>query len=138
LLSDIVIESGDSEGFADPKGKMDLIRNDPFLSGRVEAMSATLESFAMIQFDVRDRNGFSHTYTRPVHLIGVDPERAKVGGFSEFLVRQKNNANPSFNLPRRAPEQAVPKLVFRDLDPAPALAPGEKPPPDPPEVEPFD
>src|SRR5438270_9800519 len=50
LLSDVVIESFDMEGFDDPEGKMALIRSDPFLSERIVAMAPTLEIFAMIQF----------------------------------------------------------------------------------------
>src|SRR5271169_844333 len=50
LLSDVVIEAHGMEGFADPHGKMASIRRDPFLGPRVEAMAATLEVFAMLQF----------------------------------------------------------------------------------------
>ena len=54
LLSDVVLEAYDYDGFPDPEGKMALIRADPFLAERVEAMTPTLEIFAMVQFFVRE------------------------------------------------------------------------------------
>jgi lipoprotein-releasing system permease protein len=94
LLSDVVIEAWDYEGFSDPDGKMALIRSDPFLNERIEAMTPTLEIFAMLQFRY---NGAP--FTRPVHLIGIDPEgRARLGGFAEYLVDPRNRRKPSFNL----------------------------------------
>src|SRR5262249_29877274 len=68
LLSDIVIEAQDIQGFANPEGKMALIKSDPFLSERIEAMTPTLEIFGMIRFEC---NGTS--IVRPVHIIGIDP-----------------------------------------------------------------
>src|SRR6266536_2977814 len=54
LLSDVVIES-DYNGFANPEAKMALIRSDPYLDSRIEAMAPTLEIFAMLQFTYWDR-----------------------------------------------------------------------------------
>src|SRR5215469_6772032 len=54
LLSDVVIESWDYNGFSDPRGKMARIREDPFLDDRIEAMACTLEIFAMIQFSYNE------------------------------------------------------------------------------------
>jgi lipoprotein-releasing system permease protein len=93
LLSDVLIEATSLEGFTDPKGKMDRIRQDPFLADKIEAMTATQEIFAMLQF----RLGNGETITRTVRVIGIDPEgRSAIGGFKEFLVRQRNNPKPSF------------------------------------------
>src|SRR5947207_3642227 len=50
LLSDVVMEAWDSDGFSDPAGKMDLIRKDPYLNAQVVAMAPTLEIFAMLQY----------------------------------------------------------------------------------------
>src|ERR687893_376658 len=50
LLSDVVVESFGMEGFADAAGKMARIRQDPYLGPRVEAMTATVEVFAMLQY----------------------------------------------------------------------------------------
>src|SRR3979409_1562129 len=47
FLSDIVLESYGMEGFEDAAGKMERLRNDPFLGPRIVAMSPTMEVFAM-------------------------------------------------------------------------------------------
>jgi lipoprotein-releasing system permease protein len=91
LLSDVVIETGDLNGFADPQGKMTLIRSDPELDAKIEAMTGTLETFAMLQYEYRGL-----PYTRPIRLIGIDPEaRAKIGGFQEYLVNERHRNSPA-------------------------------------------
>src|SRR6516162_4200492 len=83
LLSDVVIEANSLEGFSGPAEKMDKIRSVPYLNERIQAMSATMEVFAMLQF--RYPNG--ERVTRMVKLIGIDPKsRDQVGGFKEHLV----------------------------------------------------
>src|SRR5713226_8384040 len=49
-LSDVVIQSWDYTGMSDPEGKMRLILADPELNKRIEAMTPTVEIFAMLQF----------------------------------------------------------------------------------------
>src|SRR5438067_2525723 len=131
LLSDVVIESWDLDGFADPDGKMVRIRLDPFLGRHVQAMTPTLEVFAMLQFNYR-----GVPLTRTVRLIGIDPEgRTRVGGFAEHL--KLHPGHPDFGLSAEAQRRqfllhpprppALPALPA----PAPAAA-GEKPAPDPP------
>src|SRR5947209_6396596 len=96
LLSDVLVEATTYDGFPDADGKMELIRRDPFLRDRIEAMSPTMEVFAMLQYHFH--NG--EMAMRPVHLIGIDRKtRGQVGGFKEHLVGQKNAAEPSFELP---------------------------------------
>src|SRR5262245_1985630 len=68
LLSDVVVESNQFAGFPDPAEKMERIRNNPFLRDKVDAMTSTVEVPAMAQFTF---NG--ETFTRPVHIIGIDP-----------------------------------------------------------------
>jgi lipoprotein-releasing system permease protein len=94
LLSDVLIEANNTyTGFADPEQMMTRIRQDPFLGSRIEAMSPTLEVFAMIQF--RLPNG--QMFMRPVRLIGVDVKtRGAVGGFREHLLNERNRRQPSF------------------------------------------
>ncbi len=92
LLSDIVIEAHDFQGFANPQDKMAFIQSFPDLNERIEAMTPTLEIFGMIRFEC---NGTS--IARPVHIIGIDPSgRARVGGFAEHLLLHKGQ--PSFEL----------------------------------------
>jgi lipoprotein-releasing system permease protein len=137
LLSDVVIEAYDMEGFANPEGKMEVIRSDPALAGRIEAMTPTLEIFAMLQFNYQ-----GNSITKPVHLIGIDPEgRSEVGGFGEHLLL--NPGRPSFELSPEAkkrqdwlhPEQHRffnPNALLLSPD-----TPTNKPAPDPPESKPF-
>lgn len=148
LLSDIVIESSDLNGFADPQGKMEIIRQDPLIGDRVEAMAATMEIFAMLQFEV---NG--HPYTRAVRLIGIDPEsRAKLGGFQEFLINPRHRQEPAraFDLDEEAQRRfrhnqlfefasrpPPPEVVDEEVPPLPPgltipQAGPSKPPPEPP------
>jgi lipoprotein-releasing system permease protein len=89
LLSDVVVETPDLSGFPDPQGKMALIRNDPICGPKIDCMSGTLEGYAMMQFPNNPM------YSRPVRLIGIDPEeRSKLGGFKEFLENPRNRDQP--------------------------------------------
>src|SRR5262249_27438307 len=84
-ISDLVIEALSMEGFGNYRGVMERIRRDPFLNEKIEAMTPTMEIFAMLQF-----NCGGGEVTMGVRLIGIDPEgRSQVGGFAEYLVRQK-------------------------------------------------
>ncbi len=94
LISDLVIESPDYDGFYDPEMRMAAILADPFLYARIEAMTPTLEVFAMLHYKCG-----TMPCTRPVRLIGIDPEgRARVGGFVEYLTREENRTHPTFDL----------------------------------------
>jgi lipoprotein-releasing system permease protein len=131
LLSDVVVEAWDYEGFADPEGMMALIRDDAFLNEHIEAMTPTLEIFAMIQFTFRGT-----PIARPVRLIGIDPEgRARVGGFAEHLLLRKNQ--PSFELTPDAQQHQRNLHPPHHLENMAAILerrslPGEKPAPEPP------
>ncbi len=134
LLSDVLIESMSFEGFPNAVRMMARIRQDPFLADKIEAMTPTMEVFAMLQFKC---NG--ETLNRPVHLIGIDPVgRTQVGGFAEFLVKQKNSPRPSFDLSPEARQRYDffnPPLRLEDVAPRTPVEPGEPPPPDPPPSE---
>lgn len=135
LLSDVVLEANDFNGFANPDVKMAVIRADPFLDARIEAMAPTLEIFAMLQFT------YGHgSHARPIRLIGIEPEsRSSVGGFAEFLVKHKYKA--TFDLSPEARQQNTLRhktqagLRLQNPFPIPGSE-NEKPPPAPePEVE---
>jgi lipoprotein-releasing system permease protein len=130
LLSDVVIEAITYDGFVNPEEKMARIRNHPFLKDKIEAMTPTLEVFAMLQCKFR-----GETIMRPVRLIGIDPDgRSAIGGFKEFLVNQRNSETPSFALNAQAQQhfdeinRPMPHIHY---NPEP-IVPGDKPPPDPP------
>lgn len=137
LLSDIVIEARDFQGFAKPEGVMAFIQSVPFLNERIEAMTPTLEIFGMIRFEC---NGTE--IARPVHIIGIDPiGRARVGGFAEHLLLHKGQ--PSFELSPEASERQnmvhpphrldrISRLMLpppTDGKPAPAPPPSNDSPP---------
>ncbi|HBI41518.1 MAG TPA: ABC transporter permease [Planctomycetales bacterium] len=126
-LSDIVVQSWDYTGFDDPTGKMEQIRDDPELNSRIEAMTPTVEIFAMLQFKIQGT-----PIVRAVRLIGIDPEgRARIGGFAENL-GPANQEHPSFDLSPEALNR------YMDLHPdmgqrSPPIRANDKlPPPDPP------
>src|SRR5438132_4422196 len=52
LLSDVLIESVTFNGFSDPDDKMRRIRESS-IGDKIEAMTPTLEVFAMLQFQFR-------------------------------------------------------------------------------------
>lgn len=140
LLSDIVVETYGMEGFSNPKEKMDRIRQDPFLAERIEAMTATMETYAMLQFDVGE------IYTRPVKVIGIDAEgRSKIGGFREHLINQNGVGKPSFDVPENVKNAYAHQMrLARDRQYAESIRewqemvkidPSLLPPPAPPEAE---
>ncbi len=94
----LVIEMADgtkhiTERHLTPDGIMHEIKTGP-AGDKIAAVTATIETFAVLQF--RD-NG--RVIAKPVRLYGIDPEgRAAVGGFSEYLVRQKGVERPTFDL----------------------------------------
>src|SRR5205807_7559735 len=49
LLSDVLIEATTFDGFGDPEGKMQRIR-DSAIGSKIAAMTPTMEIFAMIQY----------------------------------------------------------------------------------------
>src|SRR6516162_9927351 len=52
LCSDVLIEATSLDGFPDPGGKMERIREDPELAAKIKSMTPTLEVFALLQFFV--------------------------------------------------------------------------------------
>jgi lipoprotein-releasing system permease protein len=128
LLSDVVIESRTFYGFPDAREKMERIRNDPVLHDLVVAMTSTVEVPAMMQFIF---NG--ETITRPVHIIGIDPEgRTSIGGFADHLVGQQGDPHPGFHLTPEAQKRywdnRVPEFHIQ-----PPQQAGDPPAPDDPE-----
>jgi lipoprotein-releasing system permease protein len=94
LLSDVDVDAYAFTGIPNIDEKMELIRKDEFLNERIEAMTATMEVFAMFQTEIGGA-----TVLKPVRLIGVDARgRARLGGFAEYLTDEENRANPSFEL----------------------------------------
>src|SRR5262245_44312279 len=73
LLSDVVIESVEMmEGFPEPEEKMRRIRESN-VGQYIQAMTPTIEVFALMQFSVPRAAGDS-IVTKKVQLVGVDPQ----------------------------------------------------------------
>jgi lipoprotein-releasing system permease protein len=110
VLSDVVIDTDRPDGFyvpdeatgrpLTPDEIIERIKHSS-VGPRIEAITPTIEVFAILQFEYRGQ-----TFTKPIRLIGVDPQgRAEVGGFSQYLVRQHDSPAPSFDLPPQALQQ---------------------------------
>ena len=120
-----------------PEGIVQEIMDSP-AGEHIEAISPTIETFAILQF--RDRDTI---VAKPIRLIGVDAEgRAHIGGFTQYLVRQKDSPKPSFDLTPEAlqrHEWNVKRAAMRDArvveqpapKPLPVPMPGDLPPPNP-------
>ena len=102
VLSDVVIDTDRTDGFYLPDANGQPLPPDAIIKkimdspagDKIAAVTPTIETFAIIQYRYRGT-----VIAKPVRLIGIDPEgRASVGGFSEYLVRQKDAARPNFDL----------------------------------------
>lgn len=134
LLSDVLVEAVDFDGFPDGEGHMRRIRESP-IGQYIEAMSPTVEIFAMLQFPVRTPYREA-VVTKTVRLIGVDPAtRGAVGGFGEFLIdRRGNHIPPGFGLDAEARERMASRILPPPPEAAPTLDqadPSQPPPPEP-------
>ena len=137
LLSDVVVDTDRMDGFAkydergfpvfdnegkavglSPKEMIDKVYESK-AGDRIDAISPTIEVFAILQCEFR-----GEMQTKPIKLIGIDPHsRVSVGGFSEYLVRQKDLANPTFELTPDALKQHDKNQRMRNGAPVIAQAP---------------
>ena len=105
VLSDVVIDTERMDGFPEPPDvMMAKIKSSP-AGESIEAITPTMEVFAILQFNAGHPGG--PLITKPVRVIGVDPAgRAAIGGFKEYLDRQGNLPSPpSFDLTPAALKQ---------------------------------
>ena len=81
LLADVVVETHSMSGVDDPERQMARIRQ---IAGKyIEAMTPTVEVYGMISFRYAGQ-----WITRPITLIGIDPEgKSKVGPLVDYLER---------------------------------------------------
>lgn len=102
VLSDVIIDTDRTDGFYVPDANGNPLTPDQIIAkimagptgDKIESITPTIETFAILQFRYRGT-----VVAKPVRLIGIDPEgRASVGGFSEFLIRQKDARHPNFDL----------------------------------------
>ncbi len=98
VLSDVVIDTERTDGFPEPPDvMMAKIKASP-AGERIEALTPTIEAFAILHYNAGHPGG--PLFTKVVRVIGVDPAgRTAVGGFKEYLHRQGNlQGPPSFDL----------------------------------------
>ena len=135
ILSEVMVETDRADGFDEPPEQF-MARVQASEAGKyIVAMSPTIETVAMLQFQVRTIDGRKIPITKHVRLVGVDPKRhAAVGGFADYLVRQQGQL-PSFDLTADAEMRHQRNLFhaqFEKEDLAPArsepLAPRLTPP----------
>jgi len=121
ILADVLIETERSEGFEDPPEVMETRVKESKVGPQIEAVSPTVEVFALLQFHVMDRHGRKVPITKHVRLIGVDPAKhSQVGRFKEYLVRQHDAPVPSFDLTPEAKQRFERNRAYAQLDqPAP-------------------
>ncbi len=92
ILSDLVFESHSLDGFPDPEGYMDQIRET--IGEHVEGMTPVVHVPAMVRIPVRGQY-----HTRQLNLIGIDRETyVEVSDFSQFLLHPENQQKLSFLL----------------------------------------
>jgi lipoprotein-releasing system permease protein len=124
ILADVLVETERADGFDEPPQSMvSRIMESP--AGQyVEAISPTVEVFALFQFHVRDRNGQKVPITKHVRLVGVDPAKhAQVGRFGEYVAHQKNSPAPSFALTPEAKARLERNRLFNWDEPAAEIRP---------------
>ena len=86
LLADVVIESHSLDGVADADLQMRIARE--VANDYIEAITPTVEVYGMLNF-----NFAGQWITKPVTLIGIDPEgKSKVGPLRKFL----DSYNPDY------------------------------------------
>jgi len=101
ILGDIMVTSTTSDGFYDPEGQMQKIRDT--LGDKVVGMTPICTTVGVLTYKTRilDADGFEREaqLTEQVCIVGVD-ERSKgsVGDFGQFLQHPENREQLSFAL----------------------------------------
>jgi lipoprotein-releasing system permease protein len=96
LLSDVVIESPSINGFPSGADEMMAKIRASRAMEHIEDMTPTVEVFGMLIYEVGEER---EKVTIPVHVVGTDAKgRTAIGGFGEYLLQEKRQANPSFDL----------------------------------------
>lgn len=92
ILSDVVFEARNLEGFYDPEWHADQIRK--VAGDDIEALTVTVNVPAMLSFQFR-----GNWVNRPVQLIGIDETTQSLAGdFGKYLQHPANRQQMSFEL----------------------------------------
>jgi lipoprotein-releasing system permease protein len=110
VLADVVVESGDLNGFYEWKDVM--ARIDQVAGRDILAMAPTMECPGIINFRVHGT-----VWNRPVQIIGIIPqERAKTGDFAEFLFDARGRRiPPKLDVPEAYKEQSIAGEMLKEF-----------------------
>jgi len=115
ILSDVVLEARDLNGFPNAQGHMDRIRQ--VVGNDVAAMTPTVIVPAMLTF----HNG-SQWISKPIQLVGIDPAtQGEVSAFAQYLQHPANRQRPTFDL-REGGYDAFDHQGGQGASPRPAMA----------------
>lgn len=99
LSSDVTVKTEAAPGFPleTPEIERQLMASE---AGRyIEAVSPTVETFALLQFTIRTKSGDTIPIVKHVKVIGIDPARhARVGKFGDFLVSTSHDPASCFRM----------------------------------------
>jgi lipoprotein-releasing system permease protein len=106
ISADMSIDTETFAGFAESPAEMEAKLLASPAGPHIEAMSPTVEVFGMLQIRRRTSTGQDVVDVKKVMITGVDPgKHAKVGGFGQYLTRQKGDPNPTFDMTAEARER---------------------------------
>jgi len=92
ILSDLVFESQNLDGFPDPQWHMEQIRQT--IGDRIEGMTPVVHVPALLRMRLRGQY-----HTRQINLIGIDRDTyARVSDFGQYLLHPANREQLSFLL----------------------------------------
>ena len=123
ILSEVVVESARADGFRESPEEIEARIMASPVGKYVLGTSPTVDSFALLQFQVRLRTGEVAPYIRHVKLVGVDAEKhALVGNFGRCLDRQKKLGGvPSFDLTPEAKRRREENRILYGFDQMPEM-----------------
>ncbi len=134
LSSDVTVRTEAAGGFPLEADEIERKLKGSPAGKYIEATSPTVECYALLQFQVRTRNGMI-PIVKHVRVIGIDPTRhARVGRFAEYLTDCQGRPADCFRMTeqaklrfdwRRWQEQEDADKAERDKETAPAPPKGE-------------
>ncbi len=103
LHTDVTVESPNMNGFTIPAAELKAKIMNSKAAQYIDCMTETVEVFGMATFELHLNGGGTEPLTMPVQIIGIKPEeRAKLGGFSQYLTTPSRRDNPTFDLDPKA------------------------------------
>lgn len=109
ILADVVVEARTIDGFYNVDEVTTRILN--VAGDRIVATAPMMEVFGLLKFKMG-----SHSITRQVQVIGIDPvKRAQTGDFADFLVDETGKKiEPSFEVSDKLKEHSPAGMVLKE------------------------